>query len=175
MQMPDVWDVVIRLLAATLVAGIVGLDREFRQKPAGLRTHMLVGLGSAAFMLFALRLSLGLADANGLDGIRTDPIRIAEGIIGGIGFLGAGTIIQSRGNVQGLTTAAGVWTAGAIGVACGAGQFFLAICVMVVALICLLPVQLVESMVQRQARRAGVRSNEASKETKTIDSSSVRR
>ena len=145
MHAPDWWEVAIRLFAAMLIAGVVGIDREVRQRPAGLRTHMLVGLGSAAFFLFAIKLAFEVAAAGPLDVVSTDPVRIASGIIGGIGFLGAGTIIQSRGNVQGLTTAAGIWIAGAIGVSCGAGQFFLALMVMTLTVVCLLPIQLLEN------------------------------
>ncbi len=153
MHAPDWWEVAIRLFAAMLIAGVVGIDREVRQKPAGLRTHMLVGLGSAAFFLFAIKLAFEMAASDQLNVVSTDPVRIASGIIGGIGFLGAGTIIQSRGNVQGLTTAAGIWIAGAIGVSCGAGEFFLALWVMTLAIICLLPIQLLESRLVAPSRK----------------------
>jgi len=114
----------VRLLAATILATAIGWERESRNKPAGLRTHMLVGLGSAAFFLIFIELALGpLKDSEGLS---PDPTRIFQGVITGIGFLGAGAIIQSRGEVKGLTTGAGIWVAGAIGLACGGGYYIIA-------------------------------------------------
>jgi putative Mg2+ transporter-C (MgtC) family protein len=103
-------DVFFRLGAAVLAGAIIGFDREIRDKPAGLRTLTLVSLGSAVFVLTALG-SGGTADATS---------RVIQGIITGVGFLGAGTIIRGRDeqSVRGLTTAASVWLAAAIGVAC---------------------------------------------------------
>ncbi len=123
-------EIAIRLGVAAVLTMIVGWERERRDKPAGLRTHMLVGVGAAAFYIVAFEiLSRGFT----ADGLRVDPIRVVEGLIGGIGFLGAGAIIQGRGDVRGLTTAAGIWVAGAIGLACGAG--FYAIAAMVAAFV----------------------------------------
>ena len=137
-------DISIRLVAAAVLAGIVGIDREVRDKPAGLRTYMLVGLGAAAFTVFASNLVHDLAAAGDQTGIRLDPTRIIQGIIGGLGFLGAGTIIHSRGDVHGITTAAGIWIAGAIGLGCGAAYYFTAFLVTLIAVICLIPVQFLE-------------------------------
>jgi putative Mg2+ transporter-C (MgtC) family protein len=125
----------LRLGAAMGLAGIVGLEREWRSKPAGLRTHMLVGLGAATFYLVAHMLVLG--PLNEAEDLRIDPLRIFEGVITGIGFLGAGAIIQGSGDVKGLTTGAGIWVAGAIGLACGAGQIVLAAAVTVLTLVIL--------------------------------------
>lgn len=120
----DIWTVVVRLGAACVLSMLVGYERERRNKPAGLRTHMLVGLGAAAFFLIFVEFALGpLKDA---ENISPDPTRIIEGVITGIGFLGAGAIIQNAGNVRGLTTGAGIWVAGAIGLACGGGYFVIA-------------------------------------------------
>jgi putative Mg2+ transporter-C (MgtC) family protein len=116
-------DVLIRLTAAVACAAVLGWERESQDKPAGLRTHMMVALGAAAFTLAALILTTNLS---GDEHVRADPLRLVDGIIGGIGFLGAGTIIQSRGSVHGITTAAGIWVMGAIGVACGCGYYLLA-------------------------------------------------
>ncbi|WP_286220590.1 MgtC/SapB family protein [Marinobacter apostichopi] len=123
----------IRLLAAAGLALLLGLERELRGKPAGLRSHMLVSLGAASFIIMGMHILL--ATAEGDPSARIDPTRIVEGIIGGIGFLGAGCIIQSRGNVQGITTGASIWIAGAIGVACGIGTLALAGMVTLLALI----------------------------------------
>nr|WP_221275679.1 MgtC/SapB family protein [Marinobacter oulmenensis] len=123
----------IRLLAATGLALVLGLEREIRGKAAGLRSHMLVSLGASAFVITGLHILF--ATAEGDPSARIDPTRIVEGVIGGIGFLGAGSIIQSRGNIQGITTGASIWMAGAIGVACGIGNIALAGMVTVMALI----------------------------------------
>lgn len=114
----------IRLLSAAGLAFLLGLERELRGKPAGLRSHMLVSVGAAAFILIGLHILM--TTANGDPSARIDPSRIVEGVIGGIGFLGAGSIIQSRGSVQGITTGASIWISGAIGVACGLGTLGLA-------------------------------------------------
>ncbi|RVU38942.1 MgtC/SapB family protein [Hwanghaeella grinnelliae] len=117
-------DMAIRLACACGFAFFLGLDREVRGKAAGLRTHMLVSLGSAAFIIMGM--SLLFATAEGDPSASIDPTRIIDGVIGGIGFLGAGAIIQSGGDIKGLTTGASVWAAGAIGLACGLGYLPLA-------------------------------------------------
>lgn len=111
----------------------VGLERELRGKAAGLRSHMLVSLGASAFIIMGMHILF--ATAEGDPSARIDPTRIVEGVIGGIGFLGAGSIIQSRGTVQGITTGASIWIAGSIGVACGLGLFALGGIVTAMALI----------------------------------------
>jgi putative Mg2+ transporter-C (MgtC) family protein len=115
---------VIRLIAALALGAIIGWERERAQKPAGLRTHMLVALGAAVFILLGVGVLLEYQPE--LPGSRIDPTRVIEGVVTGIGFLGAGSIIQSRGSVQGLTTGASVWIAGAVGVACGLGAYWIA-------------------------------------------------
>jgi len=126
-------DMVLRLLAAAGLASVIGLERELRKRPAGLRTHMLVSLGAAGFMLVGFEILF--ATAAGDPSARIDPTRIVEGVIGGIGFLGAGSIIHGRGSIQGITTGAAIWIAGAIGVACGTGNFILAGLITAVALV----------------------------------------
>jgi len=122
----SILDVVLRLLAAVVLSGIIGFNREMHRKPAGVRTHMLVSLGSAAFVIVALELAHGpIAEILGGDA-KPDPTRVLEGIVHAIGFLGAGAIIQARGSVVGLTTGVSVWIAGGIGVACGGGFYALA-------------------------------------------------
>jgi putative Mg2+ transporter-C (MgtC) family protein len=122
---PSTLETVVRMGLAVLAGGILGLERQWHRKPAGLRTHMMVSLGAAAFTLIALQVQIDAATA-GVDAIRLDPLRYIAGLVGGIGFLGAGTIIQSRHAVHGLTTAASIWTAGALGAACGAGYYLIA-------------------------------------------------
>ena len=126
-------DMIVRLLMAAGLALLLGLERELRRKPAGLRSHMLVSVGAAAFILIGLHILMTTAEGD--PSARIDPSRIVEGVIGGIGFLGAGCIIQSRGSVQGITTGASIWISGAIGVACGLGTLVLATMVTVLALI----------------------------------------
>lgn len=126
-------EMAIRLLAAAGLALVLGLERELRGKPAGLRSHMLVSLGACAFIMMGMHILL--ATAVGDPSAQIDPTRIVQGVVGGIGFLGAGCIIQSRGNIQGITTGASIWISGAIGVACGIGTLALAGMVTLLALI----------------------------------------
>jgi putative Mg2+ transporter-C (MgtC) family protein len=111
-------DLLLRLLVAVVLGGAVGLERELSGKPAGLRTNILICLGSA--MLLDLSINIGV----GANGVRTgDPARIAAQVVTGIGFLGAGSILQARGAVVGLTTAATIWVVAAIGMLVGAGWY----------------------------------------------------
>lgn len=107
------WDTVLPLLAAVGLGALVGYERESVNQPAGLRTHMMVGLGACGFTIIALALYRELAA--GETEARMDPIRIIEGVVGGIGFLGAGSILRAGGEIRGITTAAGIWVMGAEG------------------------------------------------------------
>jgi putative Mg2+ transporter-C (MgtC) family protein len=109
-------ELVRRLLLAAALGGVIGAERELRRKSAGFRTNILIAMGSALFTLTSLQ----LAGPNG------DPARIAAQIVTGIGFLGAGAIVRTRGSIHGLTTAATVWVNAALGVAAGGGQYRLA-------------------------------------------------
>jgi putative Mg2+ transporter-C (MgtC) family protein len=111
------------LAVAFGLCSVIGLEREYRQKSAGLRTHVLVGLGSALFMLVS---KYGFADMLGIRGVALDPSRVAAQIVSGIGFIGGGLIFVRRDAVRGLTTAASVWLAASIGAAAGAGLLVLA-------------------------------------------------
>jgi putative Mg2+ transporter-C (MgtC) family protein len=115
-------DMLVRFVVALLLGGALGLDRERLGKPAGLRTHIMVSIGACAFLLLGVEL---LAGVSAQYGSPLDPTRVLQGVVGGIGFLGAGTIIHSQGGVEGITTAATVWVAGAVGAGCGVGQFFI--------------------------------------------------
>jgi putative Mg2+ transporter-C (MgtC) family protein len=115
----------LRLLAAMLLGGVVGLERELHSKPAGLRTHMLVSLAACLFIVAGqelTRLSFGEGEV-----LRVDPLRLIEAVTAGVAFLAAGFIFTSQGEVRNLTTGVSLWLAGAIGVACGAGQIPLAL------------------------------------------------
>lgn len=131
-----------RLLMAIGAGAVIGWERETQDKPAGLRTHMLVALGAAVFMVGAMELSAGFSA--GESAVELDPMRALQGIIGGVGFLGAGTILESRGSVRGITTAASIWVVAAIGTCCGIGLYRLAITCSILALIVLWVIGLIE-------------------------------
>ena len=121
--MITILQVILRVCAATVLGGIVGMERERSERAAGLRTHAMVGLGAAAFMLIS---AFGFHDILGAQNVALDPSRVAAQIVTGIGFLGAGTIIFQREMVRGLTTAASIWAVAAIGAAVGGGMYVLA-------------------------------------------------
>lgn len=108
------WELVLRLCLAALLGGFIGLERESHQRPAGLRTHILVCLGSALVMLISI---YGFSSTN------RDPARMAAQVISGIGFLGAGTIMREGSTIKGLTTAASLWVVSGIGLAVGSGFY----------------------------------------------------
>ncbi len=117
-------ELVLRLAVAVVLCGVIGLERETRDQVAGLRTHMLVGLGAALFTLVSAHgFEAFDRPGPGGTGIRVDPTRIAAQIVSGIGFLGAGAIIREGFNVRGVTTAAALWIVAAIGMAAGAGYY----------------------------------------------------
>lgn len=116
-------DFILRILVAALLGGMVGLEREYRDKAAGFRTHFLVALGSALFMIIS---AYGFSSALVSTEHRLDVSRVAAQVVSGIGFIGAGTIIFQKNAVRGLTTAASIWVTAAIGLACGAGMYILA-------------------------------------------------
>ncbi len=114
---------ILRLLLAGLLGAAIGLEREFRAKEAGLRTHFLVAMGSSLIMIVS---QFGFQGSEGVPGTRhADVARVAAQIVSGVGFLGAGTIIMQRQSVRGLTTAAGLWVAAGIGMAVGGGLYAL--------------------------------------------------
>ena len=121
----DYNDVILRLVLATLAGGLIGLEREVVHKPAGVRTHMLVSLGSALFVLITLEIF-----PEGVD-------KIIAGIATGIGFLGAGTIFKTKNEVQGLTTAASIWTVAAVGLSVGLGYYLITLVAVILVLIVL--------------------------------------
>jgi putative Mg2+ transporter-C (MgtC) family protein len=135
MEQLSLADAVARMAMASVLGGVLGLQRETKGKPAGLKTHMMVSLGSAAFTLLTLQIFLTYTGT--LENARSDPLRIIEGVVGGIGFLGAGTIIQARGSVRGITTAAGIWVVGSVGIACGIGNYPMAAMVAAMAFLIL--------------------------------------
>ena len=125
---------ITRLFVAGLLGSIIGLDREYRAKEAGYRTHFLVSLGSALLMIVSQH---GFSEILQTPGVSLDPSRIASQVVSGIGFIGAGTIILHKQMVRGLTTAAGVWATSGIGLAVGAGMYELGISATILTLVCL--------------------------------------
>lgn len=114
------WEIfTVRIFGAILLCGMIGFERESRNRPAGLRTHMLVGLASAIYCI----LMLELLDRGGdySDPVRIDPLRVIEAVTSGVAFLAAGMIVFSGGKVRGLTTGASLWLAASVGLACGLG------------------------------------------------------
>lgn len=137
----DAFVVGLRMTVAVILGGLIGLDREYLDRPAGLRTHILVSLAAATFAVVTLEL-FHQAKSAGNEG--TDPIRVIEAVTAGVAFLAAGTIIQSRGKVSGLTTGASLWLAGAVGAASGTGLYFIAALATVFAIIVLVLLRWIE-------------------------------
>ena len=127
--------IALRLLLATLLGAVVGFEREWQRHSAGLRTHVLVAVAAASFAL--LGIEIVHSDQFAAESTRLDPIRLIEAVTAGVAFLAAGTIIFSRGKVKGLTTGAGMWLAGAIGLASGLGFWQIAVLATVLALLVL--------------------------------------
>jgi putative Mg2+ transporter-C (MgtC) family protein len=130
------WIFVVRLLVAMLLGGLVGVERQVRGRAAGLRTNILVCMGSAAIIVTFQKLSIEM-NMGADSAIRMDPARTAAGVITGIGFLGAGTIVKSQDFVRGLTTAASIWVVSAIGVTVGLGEYVIAVPLTLLVLIAL--------------------------------------
>jgi putative Mg2+ transporter-C (MgtC) family protein len=142
-------DLIIRMLLASFLGGLIGLERDLHGRAAGLRTHLLVSLGAAVFTILSEVISMNSAGS----GIMTDPGRIAAQIVTGIGFLGAGVMIKEGVNVRGLTTAACLWVAAAVGMAAGSGNFVIAILATVMALIGLIFFKLLERLYPKDSYR----------------------
>src|SRR5437773_1839855 len=129
----------IKLLLAAILGGIIGIEREIRDKPAGLRTNILICVGSTLFMSISTKVAQVLGG---------DPTRIAAQIISGIGFLGAGAVLQSHGFVLGLTTAATIWVVAGVGMALGSGMYMVAVFATAMSLITLYFLSFVEDRIQ---------------------------
>jgi putative Mg2+ transporter-C (MgtC) family protein len=154
---PDLewWDVLVRLAVAGALTGAIGLERELRDRAAGLRTHMLVGVGAALFTIVS---AYGWGDFgfSNRAGVVFDPTRIAAQVVTGIGFLGAGAIIRQGFTVRGLTTAASLWIVAAIGMAAGAGFYSAALIATGIVLVGLGPFRWLEGgTTVRRFRRGG--------------------
>jgi len=139
--------IIIRLALTVLLSGLIGLERQLHKRTAGLRTHILVSLGSCLIMLTSLYVFDIYKEI-----ARPDPARIAAGVIAGIGFLGAGTIIRDREGVRGLTTAASLWVVAGIGLAVGCGFKKGAIYTAVLTLMVLFVLRFVENILEDKVR-----------------------
>jgi putative Mg2+ transporter-C (MgtC) family protein len=132
--------IVLKLVVALLLGALVGLEREWKRKPAGLRTHMLVSMGACMFTVVSMT------------SFNTDPARVASGIVTGIGFIGAGSIIGSRGHIHGITTAATLWIVAAIGLAVGAEMYVLAFAASILVFI-VLQLRRLEVYIEEEVQR----------------------
>ncbi|HOO77699.1 MAG TPA: MgtC/SapB family protein [bacterium] len=151
--LPDHWVLILRILAAAVLGGAVGFERELHGRAAGLRTHLLVSTGAAAFTILSTHVAeFGVAWGGGFSRV-TDPGRIAAQIVTGIGFLGAGAIIKEGFTVRGLTTAACLWVAAAIGMASGAGFLLIAAAVTAISLGALIGLNYFEKLHHRDIYR----------------------
>jgi putative Mg2+ transporter-C (MgtC) family protein len=147
-DLPFQFDLTVRLGTAALLGALLGLEREIHGHQAGMRTHMLVALGSALFTILSI---YGFPQAPG-EGV-ADPSRISAQIVTGIGFLGAGAIVTFGPNVRGLTTAASLWVMAAIGLAAGAGAYYVAALSTAIAVLALWPLHLLAARLERMRGR----------------------
>ena len=143
-------ELVVRVLLAAALGGVIGLEREYADQPAGFRTHILVSLGAALFTLLG---AYGAGAFSGVAEVRFDPTRVAAQVVTGIGFLGAGAIIQQGVNIRGLTTAASLWVTAAIGTAVGIGFVAGAVATTVAGLVALMLLKWVEHTALARVKR----------------------
>lgn len=146
-------EAVVRLILAAAAGGLIGLEREMRGRQAGFRTNLLVCLGSALVMIVSISFATYSWKTHPNINLNIDPARIAYGVMTGIGFIGAGTIIQTRGSIRGLTTAAAMWCVAALGLAAGFGLYFLCILSTLLILIALWILDYFEDMLPKFRHR----------------------
>jgi putative Mg2+ transporter-C (MgtC) family protein len=142
-------EMVTKLLLASVLGALIGLEREVHGRPAGFRTHLLVSLGSCLFTIISIDFYRIYGNFSGTVPIGVDPGRIAAQVVSGIGFLGAGAIIREKASIRGLTTAACLWVAAAIGLSCGVGRYAPAIVVTLLSFASLLLLKKVENRIRR--------------------------
>jgi putative Mg2+ transporter-C (MgtC) family protein len=142
-------EMVTKLLLASVLGALIGLEREVHGRPAGFRTHLLVSLGSCLFTIISIDVYRIYGNFSGVGMVGVDPGRIAAQVVTGIGFLGAGAIIREKASIRGLTTAACLWVAAAIGLSCGVGRYAPAIVVTLLAFVSLLLLKKVEIRLRR--------------------------
>ena len=142
-------DILMRMLCAMVVGTVIGIEREYTHRPAGLRTHILVALGACAVMITGQLIFYQYRPLGGT----SDPARLAAQVISGVGFLGAGTIMREGVNVKGLTTAASLWAVACLGIAAGAGYYTVALVGMVLMFITLTLLEVLQNFLMKGTRR----------------------
>ena len=148
-------EILIRLLLASFLGALIGMERERKDWNAGPRTHMMVSVGACLFMIVS---AFGFQDILGTENVELDPSRIASQVVSGIGFIGAGAILfLKQGTVRGLTTAAGLWTVAAIGLATGGGMYFAAVVTTIISLLILWALQPIQHMYSKRFRQVTLR------------------
>lgn len=157
-------EIVLRLAAAIVLGAALGIEREWRERPAGLRTHILVCVASATFALVAIEIiNQPIFEAESL---RIDPLRLVEAITGGVAFLAAGFIVFFKGEVHGVTTGAGMWLASAIGLAAGLGLFSIAILAALLGVVTLTLIRRAEFRFDlKEKRRTGLSEKQPGSDT----------
>ena len=141
------WEIAVKLILAILLGGLIGFERERRGKPAGLRTHMLVSVASALYVMAAQETALRAGEP-------VDSVRAMSGVAQGVGFLGAGVILQSRGEVRWLTTAAALWAAAAVGLGVAMGMYYMVVLASLLVWVILRWVDVLEKRYVTRARRS---------------------
>jgi putative Mg2+ transporter-C (MgtC) family protein len=147
------WEDALKLILAMVLGGLVGLEREITNRPAGFRTHTLVCMGSALVMITA-KYIFGIYH----NMVNLDPARLGAQVISGIGFLGAGTIMKDEARVRGLTTAASLWVVACIGLAVGSGLYQVSIFAALLVYVVLILLKKIEALVQKEFRGSGYRN-----------------
>ena len=157
------WPVLVfRLVGALVLCGLIGLERESRDRPAGLRTHMMVGLAAAVYCIVLLEMIAAFGEGDGQ--LRLDPVRLIEAVTGGVAFLAAGMIVFSKGEVRGLTTGTSLWLAAAVGLAVGLGLWPVAVLSTFLALVVVGLLKRVESAARRDDVAGQVSSRHVEKD-----------
>lgn len=146
----EVYEVIIRLVLAIIIGGAIGYEREFKNRPAGFRTHILVCMGAAVIsmiQLYSVQETVNMINKNPqlASALKADIGRLGAQVVSGIGFLGAGTIIHEKGSIKGLTTAASLWVVGCLGLAIGLGYYYLSILSAISAVVVLVSLKKFES------------------------------
>lgn len=155
-ELANSWDgqAIVRLLMAAALGALIGLEREHHGRAAGLRTQLLVALGAATAMLVSLYFGQVYGSGEMGKNIQVDPARVAYGVMGGVGFLGAGAIIHYGAGIRGLTTAASLWCSASIGLAAGFGMFVVAVAATAIVLFALVVLDLVERHLPEKVTKA---------------------
>lgn len=168
----SITEMAIRMFLAVALGAVVGFEREYRNRPAGLRTHMLVALAASTFMVIALEVFYKTQHL--ADGSPVDLLRVIEAVTAGVAFLAAGTIITSGRRIAGLTTGASLWLTGAVGLACGIGYYLIAVLATILALSILVILRVIEKVMPSDRTEPGMTDKHAGDRRSTGDNRSRR-